>query len=78
YNFETSMIGPWFLGYNNQITYDWNAEDEAWQIPLGLTVGKTFLSRTGTAISVNVGGYGLVEPNNGNDWELTFGINFLF
>ena len=81
YNLESPGIGAWFFGYNNSITYDWSVEDgaEEWEIPVGLTVGKTFVLPSKQALALNVGGYSLVETSDGgNDWELTFSANLLF
>ncbi|MEM1194707.1 MAG: hypothetical protein AAGH57_01265 [Pseudomonadota bacterium] len=79
YNLETPGIGPWFFGYNAPITYDWDAEDgDAWEIPVGATVGKTVVLPSRDSLQFAVGGYYLAEaPTNGNDWQLRFSINFL-
>lgn len=79
YNLETPGIGPWFVGYNAPITYDWNAESgDAWEVPLGLTVGKTFVLPSKDSLQFAVGAYDLVETSaNGNDWQLRFSINVL-
>jgi len=45
------------------ITYDWTAE--AWTLPLGADVGKTFTIGA-QPVSLSVGGYGLVKRPNGD------------
>ncbi|MEM9739948.1 MAG: hypothetical protein AAF829_08760 [Pseudomonadota bacterium] len=80
YNTSSPGIGDWFAGYNNSITYDWSADgDNAWEVPLGAAVGKTFVRPSGQAISTILGAYSFVETTEGgNDWELTFSLNLLF
>ena len=80
YNLESPGIGKWFFGYNNSITYDWSAESgNAWTVPVGGAIGKTFVTPSKMALTFKVGGYALVEsPEGGNDWELTFSLNVLF
>lgn len=78
YNLE--LFGGSYIGYNNSITYDWSAKaGNRWQVPLGLTAGKTFLFESGYALDISLGGYGLVaRPDGGADWQLKFGINLFF
>ncbi|MEM9349200.1 MAG: hypothetical protein AAGA47_02985 [Pseudomonadota bacterium] len=80
YNFINPEIGNWFLGYNAQITYDWSAAsaDDAWSVPVGLSVGRTVLRPSGPAVSYVVGAYGLADsPNDAFDWQLKFAVNIL-
>jgi len=76
YNLES--ISGAYLGYNNSITYNWSApERDAWQIPLGLTVGKTLLFQKGDMLDLSLGGYGMVAaPSGGADWQMKFGISY--
>lgn len=70
-----------YVGYNNSITYNWNANSgDRWQVPLGLTVGRTLpVGKRGDALDLNLGGYGLAErPKGGADWQLKFGISWFF
>ena len=70
-----------YVGYNNSITYNWNADSgDRWQVPLGLTVGKTMaIGKEGHALDLNLGVYGLAErPKGGADWQLKFGISLFF
>lgn len=79
YNVKESPIGAWFIGYNSEIIYDWSADDDPWQVPLGATVGKTFLTSSGYSMTFNLGAYELIEKQaNGNDWQLQFSLNILF
>lgn len=79
YNVEHPTFGPWYFGYNAQITYDWSADDDPWQVPLGLSVGKTVLNQSGYAVNYLFGAYDLIEsPENGNDWQFRFAISVLF
>lgn len=79
YNLSSPGIGDWFFGYNNSITYDWSADDNAWEVPIGLSAGKTFILESKKALSYRIGAYSLVETaNDGNDWELTFSASLLY
>ncbi|MEE9296346.1 MAG: neuromedin U, partial [Phycisphaerae bacterium] len=61
-------------------TYNWNADSgDRWQVPLGLTAGKTFDVGGGYALDMSLGGYGLaVKPEGGADWQLKFGVSLIF
>lgn len=79
YNVKESPIGAWFIGYNSQIVYDWSADDNQWTVPIGATVGRTFVTRSGHSLTFNLGAYELIEaPENGNEWQLQFSLNILF
>jgi len=80
YNLKSPGIGDWFVGYNNSITFDWAADSgDAWTVPVGAAVGKTFFLPSKQAATLKVGGYALVEaPEGSNDWELTVNLNILF
>ncbi|MEJ2285928.1 MAG: hypothetical protein P8X85_20325 [Desulfobacterales bacterium] len=40
--YNLAALSGVYVGYNNSITYNWNADaGDRWQIPLGLTAGKT-------------------------------------
>lgn len=70
-----------YAGYNNTITYNWNADSEnRWQVPVGLTTGKTFgVGSAGHAMDLSLGGYWLAEkPEGGADWQLKFGVSLFF
>lgn len=78
--YNSELFGGSYVGYNNSITYDWDADSsDRWQVPLGVTVGKTFLFDSGHALDFNVGGYELLErPSGGADWQFKFGISLFF
>ncbi|WP_420413722.1 hypothetical protein [Roseibium sp.] len=78
--YNTQFLGGSYFGYNNSITYDWSAKaGNRWQVPVGLTVGKTFVLESGTAIDANFGGYGLAaHPEGGADAQFKFGISVFF
>ncbi|MEM8636739.1 MAG: hypothetical protein AAGF33_17370 [Pseudomonadota bacterium] len=79
YNLNTPGIGDWFFGYNNSITYDWSADENEWEVPVGLSAGKTFILQSKKALSYRFGAYSLVETaTGGNDWELTFSASLLY
>jgi hypothetical protein len=75
--YNTDLFGGSYIGYNNSITYDWSAsESNAWQLPVGLTVGKTVILESGYMIDLNLGGYHLTtSPQGGADWQFKFGIS---
>lgn len=90
-DFEVGTIQPivmynfpnhpgWYLGYNNALTYNPKAESgDKWQIPLGLTAGKTMLLGNGDGLDLSLGAYDLTEvPELGHNWQLKFGISYFF
>lgn len=78
--YNTGFLGGSYFGYNNSITYNWTAKaGDRWQVPVGLTVGKTFLLDGGYAIDANLGGYALAaHPRGGADAQLKFGLSIFF
>ncbi|MEM6625992.1 MAG: hypothetical protein AAF719_04750 [Pseudomonadota bacterium] len=79
YNLNSPGIGDWFFGYNNSITYDWSADENAWEVPVGLSAGKTLILKSQKALSYRLGAYSLVETaTGGNDWEFTFSASLLY
>lgn len=78
--YNTEFLGGSYIGYNNSLTYNWNANSgDRWQVPVGLTVGKTFLRESGHAVDLNVGAYGLAErPTGGADFQFKFGLSVFF
>jgi hypothetical protein len=77
---NTEVFGGSYIGYNNSVTYDWSAGGgNKWQVPLGLTAGKTFLLNNGYMIDLNLGYYYLpTAPEGGADSQLKFGISVFF
>jgi len=79
--YNPSALPGYYLGYNNTITYNWDADSgDRWQVPLGLTLGRTLgIGRAGHALDLSLGGYSLVaKPDGGADWQLKFGISVFF
>jgi len=78
YNFPNAP--GWYLGYNNAITYNPKADSgNKWQVPLGLTFGKTMLLGNGDGLDLSLGAYDLTEkPELGSTWQLKFGISYFF
>lgn len=68
------------LGYNNAITYNWNASSgEKLTLPLGLTVGRTLLLGSGNGLDLFIDGYGMVEkPTDAPEWQIRFGISYIW
>ncbi len=70
-----------YVGYNNTITYNWNTKSgDHWEIPLGLTLGRTLpLGNRGHALDLSFGGYGVTDrANGGSDWQLNLGVSVFF
>ncbi|MEH6585820.1 MAG: hypothetical protein V7720_04635 [Halioglobus sp.] len=78
YNFE-SIPGA-YLGYNNSLTYNWEAESgNKLTLPLGLTLGRTILLGNGDGLDFSIGAYDLVErPENSPEWQLKLGLSYYF
>ena len=67
-----------YVAYNNTVTYNWEAPSgDHWQVPLGLTIGRTIaVGGKGHALDLNLGAYSLAtKPEGGADWQLKFGIS---
>lgn len=77
YNFP-NLPGT-YLGYNNSISYSWNAESgDKLTLPIGLTFGRTMLVGK-NGLDLSIGAYSLVErPEDGSKWQLKFGISYFF
>ena len=72
-----SLGGGWQIGTGPTITYDWNApSDDAWTVPVGLTVAKT-TSIGGTPVKLNLGAeYNVIRPDSfGSDLKITLTIS---
>ena len=70
-----------YLGYNNAMTYDWKVENssQALTVPLGLTLGKTIVKKSGDFVDLSVGVYPLVErPDGAASWQLKLGFSHFF
>lgn len=69
-----------YIGYNNSLNYDWNADsDNALTLPVGLTFGKAVVFSSGDFLDLSVGAYPLaVRPDNAPSWQLKFGVSYFF
>ena len=78
YNFP-GMPG-YYLGYNNSLTYNRKATSgNKWQVPLGLTFGRTLLMGNGDGLDLSIGVYDLPKsPEGSSSWQLKFGISVFF
>jgi len=77
YNLES--IPAAYIGYNNAITYNWEADSKKLTLPLGLTVGRTFLLSSGDGLDLSIGAYALVErPQDAPKWQLKVGASYFF
>ena len=78
YNFPQAV--GYYLGYNNTMNYNRKATSgNKWQVPLGLTFGRTLLLSNGDGLDLNLGVYGLPKsPDGGSNWQLKFGISYFF
>ena len=73
--------GPWSIGYNNSISYNWNVEDSsnALTAPLGLTFGKALVLGSGDYLDLSIGAYPLVaRPERAPQWQLKLGLSYFF
>ena len=90
-DFSTSFIQPMIyynvasvegmaISYNNTSSYNHNtAADNAWTIPLGLTVSKTFVLQSGLGLDMGIGYYDNVEkPEGAADWQLKWSVAIVF
>ncbi len=78
--YNLDVFGGSYVGYSNAVTYNWNADSgDRWQVPLGLTVGKTFDVGGGYALDMSLGGYWLaVKPEGGAESQFKFGGSLFF
>jgi len=69
-----------YLGYNNAITYNPKAtSDNKWQVPLGLTFGRTLMLNNGDGLDLSIGFYDVArQVDGGHDAQLKFGISYFF
>ena len=68
-----------YIGYNNSLTYNWNADSDPWMVPLGLTFGKAVVLESGDFMDLSVGAYPLVvRPDGAPSWQLKLGISYFF
>ena len=76
--FNYNLAGGWYLTSVPIMTADWEADDDAWTVPVGGGFGK--LHRFGK-LPVNLqfqAFYNAEKPKDGPDWSTRFQIQFLF
>ena len=69
-----------YVGYNNAITYDWNADsDNRLSSAIALLDGPTLLLSNGDGLDLSIGAYSLVEhPVDGPEAQIKFAISYFF
>jgi len=74
-----AVPGMW-LGYTATITLDWKAPSrDAWTVPIGLTVGRTFDMGNGNGLDITIGPYyNAARPRGAADWIIRFGVAWMF
>ncbi len=77
YNFKS--VPGLTLAYNNMISYDWKgAGGNKWNVPIGATIGRTFVLDNGHGIDLGIGYYKLIEhPAGAPDNQLKFAITWI-
>lgn len=78
YNFES--VPGLVVGYNNMITYNVKARSgNKWNVPLGVTISRTFAFESGDGLDLGIGYYYVVErPNAAPDSQIKFAITWIF
>ena len=68
------------VSYNNTSTYNHNAKSKnAWTVPLGMTVSKTFVLESGIGLDLGIGYYNNVKrPEGAADWTLKWSVAIVF
>ncbi len=77
--YNTSFLGGSYFGYSNSITYDWNASSgDRWNVPLGLTFGKAFVTKSNSVIDANFGFYTVPERAGGaGDRQFKWAVSWI-
>lgn len=77
--YNAPVFGGSYVGYANSMSYNWKAESgDRWQIPLGLTAGKTFGLKSGAAIDFSLGAYRMVKrPQDGAEGQIKIGLSLI-
>jgi len=78
--YNINAIPGAYMGYNAVISVDWKADsNNAWTVPLGLSVGRTFDMGDGHGLDLSIGPYWNVErPDGAAKWALRFGVSWVF
>ena len=77
YNFKS--IPGMSLSYNNMISYNWEGDkDNKWNIPIGMTLGRTFVLDNGHGIDLGIGYYKMLEhPDAAPDSQIKLLISWI-
>ncbi|MFO1477339.1 MAG: neuromedin U [Verrucomicrobiota bacterium] len=68
----------WAIGTSPTFTADWKAPDDAWTVPLGGGISRTFkIARQSLSLSGSVY-YNVVRPQFQEHWQLELTLSFLF
>ena len=68
------------INYNAVSSYNFNAnKGDRWTIPLGLSVSKPWVIKSGHAIDASIGAYiNVVKPDGAADWTFRWTIGLVF
>jgi hypothetical protein len=77
YNFKS--VPGMTLSYNNMISFNWDADSgDEWNVPIGATLGRTFILGNGHGLDLGIGHYEMLEhPEAGPDNQLKFAITWI-
>ncbi|TCL00350.1 hypothetical protein BXY66_2991 [Shimia isoporae] len=70
-----------YVGYNNTISYTDNgpAATNGWNVPVGVSIGKTMVQGNGGAVDASIGAYAVYRDALGDwDGQIKFSINYFF
>ncbi len=68
----------WSFTLQTEATYNWEADDDEWTVPIGAFVSKV-IDISGQKISLQGGPrYYAAGPDTAPDWGLRFNLTFLF
>jgi hypothetical protein len=70
----------WAINYNAMWAYNHDAnKGDRWTIPLGLSVSKPWVLKSGHAIDASIGAYiNVVKPDGAADWTFRWTIGLVF
>jgi len=78
--YNVSSIEGMAISYNNTSTYNHQARSKnAWTVPLGMTVSRTFVMESGIGLDLGIGYYNNVKrPKGAADWTLKWSVAIVF
>ncbi len=77
--FNYNLSGGWYLTSVPIMTADWEAEDNAWLVPVGGGFGKVHRIEGFPPMNIQVQAfYNAEKPKNGADWSTRFQLQLLF